>query len=47
VALSRSEARRVSFWLVKWARSVEAMGLVREEGEDLMEECVGVTLGPD
>jgi hypothetical protein len=32
VALSRSEARRVLSWRVKWARSVEAMGLVRESG---------------
>jgi hypothetical protein len=32
VALSRSEARRVLSWLVKWTRSVEAMGLVRESG---------------
>ena len=31
-ALSRSEARRVLSWLVKWARSVEAIGLVRESG---------------
>jgi hypothetical protein len=28
--MSRSEARRVLSWLVKWARSVVAMGLVRE-----------------
>jgi hypothetical protein len=32
VALSRSEARRVLSLLVKWARSVEAIGLVREIG---------------
>ena len=32
VGLSRSEAKRVLSWLVKWARSVEAMGLVRENG---------------
>jgi hypothetical protein len=32
VPLSRSEARRVLSCLVKWARSVEAMALVRESG---------------
>jgi hypothetical protein len=32
VALSRSDARRVVSWRVKWARSVEAMRLVRESG---------------
>jgi hypothetical protein len=32
VALSHREAGRVVFWRVKWARSVEAMGLVRESG---------------
>jgi hypothetical protein len=32
VALSLSEARRVLSWRVKWARSVEIMGLVRESG---------------
>jgi hypothetical protein len=32
VALSRNEARRVLSRRVKWARSVEAMGLVRERG---------------
>jgi hypothetical protein len=32
VALSRSEVKRVLSWRVKWARSVEAMGLVRESG---------------
>jgi hypothetical protein len=32
VALSRSKARRVLSWLVKWARSVEAIGLVRDSG---------------
>jgi hypothetical protein len=32
VALSRREARRVSPLRVKWARSVEAMGLVKEKG---------------
>jgi hypothetical protein len=32
VALSWSEARRVSYWRAKWARSVEAMGLVKERG---------------
>jgi hypothetical protein len=32
VALSLSEARRALSWLVKWARSVEAIGLVRESG---------------
>jgi hypothetical protein len=30
VALSRSEARRVVSWWVKWVWSVEARGLVRE-----------------
>jgi hypothetical protein len=32
VALSLSEARRVLSWRVKWARRVEAMGLVRNSG---------------
>jgi hypothetical protein len=32
VALSRSDAKRVWSWWVKWARSVEAMGLVMESG---------------
>jgi hypothetical protein len=32
VALSRSEARRVLSRWVKWVRSVEAMGLVKERG---------------
>jgi hypothetical protein len=32
VAMFRSEARRVLSWRVKWSRSVEAMGLVRESG---------------
>jgi hypothetical protein len=35
VALSRSETRRVLSWRVKWARSVEAMGLVRKSGRML------------
>jgi hypothetical protein len=35
VALSRSEGKRVLSWWVKWVRSVEAMGLVRESGEML------------
>jgi hypothetical protein len=47
VALSRREARRVSSWRVKWARSVEAMGLVRERGGDMVKECAGVALGSD
>jgi hypothetical protein len=32
VALSLSEAGRVLSWRVKWSRSVEAMGLVRDSG---------------
>jgi hypothetical protein len=32
VALARSKARRVLSWVVKWARSVEAIALVRESG---------------
>jgi hypothetical protein len=32
VVLSRSEARRVLSWRVKWARRVVAMGLVRDRG---------------
>jgi hypothetical protein len=36
VALSRNEVRRVLFGLVKWARSVEAMGSVRARGGMLL-----------
>jgi hypothetical protein len=32
VALSLSDARRMLSWWVKWARSVDAMGLVRVSG---------------
>ena len=32
VALSRNEARRALSLVVKWARSVEAIELVRESG---------------
>jgi hypothetical protein len=47
VALSWSEARRVSSWLVKWTRSVVAIELVRERGKDMMEHGPGIASGLD
>jgi hypothetical protein len=46
VALSRSEAKRVSYWRVKWAGSAEAIGLVMER-VGMLEHGAGVALGPD
>jgi hypothetical protein len=40
VALSRNEARRALSWVVKWARSVEAIGYIEYTYRTYMEIMV-------